>query len=304
MSDPKETPAERPKLWERRDDKPADPPAENPPTDGPRNKPDLLPRDPDNPTPDPEPTPTPKVPTDLPKIATERLMDVDVDGDGIPDRMGGRDPILGDDDDLGDIVAGGPPVGQTVAADSAQSTGGVAAPQPDGLGNLEIQDVFDTAEESGRLKPTGEGLNYEEITWTVRDGGDGRDMTDRPVNRFEEIKVTARDDAGPLDDVVGVRDDSGEESDAGGADDAPGVVVSGGSTMVDAPGVVVSGGSTMINAVGQDAYDAASPYLTGSGDDGLDPSASDLFARGDLGGVVDAEPIDDTDHIDGSLLDG
>jgi len=190
MSDPNETPAERPKIWKQRDDKPADPPAENPPTDGPKEtpaeRPKIWERRDDNPTPDPEPTPNP--PSEWPKIDTKRLMDVDVDGDGIPDRIDGRDPILGDDDDLGDIVAGGPPVGQTVAADPSQSTGGVPAPPPDEPGNSQPQDVFDAAQEGGRLQQPTEGVTLG----------------------YTEVEVTARDNR-LLDDVVRVRDDPAEE---------------------------------------------------------------------------------------------
>ena len=109
--------SDRPKIWQRRDGDatdPADEPAPDPEPDpnGPRRP--LFGVDPDD---EPAPEPPADGPTNKPPIFTERLMDIDEDGDGRPDGLG-RDPILGDGDgDLGDI-ADGPPVlrGQTQTA--------------------------------------------------------------------------------------------------------------------------------------------------------------------------------------------
>lgn len=172
MSDPKDTP-NKPKLFERegKPNKPADEPKQ--PRE-PADKPDLFPRDPeDPPAEEPTPTPTPRDPADLPKIATERLMDTDADGDGVPDHLRGRDPIGSDGSDLGDITSG-PPVGQTVAADSSSSDGGLTRPNDDALGNFEIQDVV-----AGR--PNRDAFDGPSAARIRKDSGEAHDITDDPI---------------------------------------------------------------------------------------------------------------------------
>jgi len=134
MSDPVEKPKllerdpERPKKPADKPEKPADKPEE------PAEKPELFPRDPDDPpAKDPVPEPTPRDPSEWPKIATERLMDADEDGDGMPDRWGERGPILGDDDDLGDIVESGPTMASTSTSplvDDITLSASIDAPSP------------------------------------------------------------------------------------------------------------------------------------------------------------------------------
>ena len=110
-----EPPVERPRIFQRRDSDAKTPDDEQPD---------------DAPTPEPSPTPGPH--DQWPEIARERLMDADDDGDGRPDRFGPDGPILGDDDDLDDIVAG-PPIGRRASAQLAdagaeQAPGGIAHP--------------------------------------------------------------------------------------------------------------------------------------------------------------------------------
>ena len=150
----------RPKIWQRRDGEatdPADEPAPDPEPDpnGPRRP--LLGVDPDD---EPAPEPPADGPTNKPPIFTERLMDIDEDGDGRPDGLG-RDPILGDGD-LGDI-ADGPPI----LRGQAQTASNPAPPPP-----AEEDDDTDTG-------GGGPGSGRPKI-WQRRDG-DATDPADEPA---------------------------------------------------------------------------------------------------------------------------
>ncbi|MEL6892242.1 MAG: hypothetical protein AAFP84_11640 [Actinomycetota bacterium] len=135
-------PAEgRPKIFTTRDSdekppagEPADPDPDPDPTPKPTGeRPVLFERDPkptDGTPPDGGPSPT--GPKDKPDIFTERLMDTDEDGDGVPAGRDPLDPIGSDDVDLSDIV-NGPPARQAASAGPDQSSGTIDHPDDDGL---------------------------------------------------------------------------------------------------------------------------------------------------------------------------